>query len=111
GAAIGVLAGGVLTELADWRTIFYVNLPVAAFLLVASLKIVPADTHAPRWRGLDVAGAALATTSIAAIVYGITQADSAGWTSVQTHLCGIGGLAGLVAFAVYELHIDRPLLH
>ena len=110
GAAIGVVVGGVLTEFADWRMIFYVNLPVAAVLLLASLKVVPADTQKPRWRGLDLPGAALATTSLAAIVFGITQADSAGWTSVQTHLCGLGGLAGLVAFAVYELHIDAPLL-
>src|SRR4051795_4103617 len=110
GAAIGVMVGGVLTEFADWRTIFYVNLPIAAVLLFASLKVVPADTQRPRWRGLDLPGAALATTSLAAIVYGITQADSAGWTSFQTHLCGIGGVAGLAAFALYELHADAPLL-
>src|SRR5215213_3724840 len=60
GAAIGVLVGGVLTEFSDWRTIFYVNLPVAAALAIAALKIVPADTEKPRWRGLDLAGAALA---------------------------------------------------
>ena len=110
GAAIGVLVGGVLTQFTDWRTIFYVNLPVAAVLLFASLKVVPADTQKPRWRGLDLAGAALATTSLAAIVYGITQAHSAGWTSIQTHICGIGGLVGLAAFAIYELHIEEPLL-
>src|SRR4051812_49162357 len=110
GAAIGVLVGGVLTEFTDWRTIFYVNLPVAAALLFVSLKVVPADTQKPRWRGLDLPGAALATTSLAAIVYGITQAHSAGWTSFQTHLCGIGGLAGLAVFAVYERPIDTPLL-
>ena len=110
GAAIGVMVGGVLTQFTDWRTIFYVNLPVAAVLLVVSLKTVPADTQKPRWRGLDLPGAALATTSLAAIVYGITQADSAGWTSIQTHLCGLGGLGGLAAFAVYERRIDAPLL-
>jgi EmrB/QacA subfamily drug resistance transporter len=110
GAAIGVLVGGVLTEFTDWRTIFYVNLPVAAALVFAALKIVPPDTQKPRRQGLDLAGAALATTSLAAIVYGITQAHSAGWTSVQTHVCGLGGLAGLIAFAIYELHIDAPLL-
>ena len=110
GAAIGVLVGGVLTEFTDWRTIFYVNLPVAAALGVASLKTIPADTTGPRWKGLDIRGAVLATTSLGAIVFAITQAEGAGWTSVQTHVFGIGGLAGLVAFAILERRIDTPLL-
>lgn len=110
GAAVGVLAGGVLTEFADWRTIFYVNLPVAALLLVAALKIVPPDPNGPRWSGLDLPGAALATASLGAIVYAITQADSAGWTSLQTHVVGLGGLAGLAAFAIVERRIAAPLL-
>ncbi len=109
GAAIGVLVGGVLTEL-DWRLIFYVNLPVAAALAIAALKIVPADTYQPRWNGLDLRGAALATTSLAAIVFAITQGEGAGWTSLQTHLIGLGGLAGLVAFAVFERRTETPLL-
>jgi EmrB/QacA subfamily drug resistance transporter len=110
GAAIGVVVGGVFTEYADWRMVFYVNLPVGAALLFAASRVLPADTQKPRWRGLDLPGAALATTSLGAIVYGITQADSAGWTSIQTHICGLGGLAGLAAFAAYELRIDTPLL-
>ena len=110
GAAIGVLVGGVLTEFSDWRMIFYVNLPVAAALAVAALKIVPADTQKPRWRGLDLRGAVLATTSLGAIVFAITQADSVGWTSPQTLLVGLGGVAGLAAFAVCERHTDAPLL-
>jgi EmrB/QacA subfamily drug resistance transporter len=110
GAAIGVLVGGVLTEFTDWRTIFYVNLPVAAALAVAALKIVPADSHKPRWVGLDLRGAVLATTSLGAIVFAITQAEGAGWTSVQTHLFGLGGLAGLAAFAALERRTHTPLL-
>ena len=89
GAALGVLLGGVLTELVDWRLIFFINLPVAIALAFGARKIVPADTEKPRWRGLDLRGAALATGSLAAIVYAITQADKAGWISAQT--LGIGG--------------------
>ena len=109
GAAIGVLVGGVLTEF-DWRLIFYVNLPVAAALAVAAVKIIPADAHKPRWNGLDLRGAVLATTSLGAIVFAITQGESAGWTSTQTHLIGLGGLAGLVVFAVFERRTETPLL-
>ena len=95
GAAIGVLVGGLLTEFGDWRMIFYVNLPVAAALAITTVKIVPADTQKPRWRGLDLRGAVLATTSLGAIVFAISQGQTAGWTSLQTLLCGLGGLGGL----------------
>ncbi len=110
GAAIGVLVGGLLTEFGDWRLIFYVNLPVAAALAIAAAKIVPADTEKPRWRGLDLRGAVLVTSSLGAIVFAISQGQSAGWTSLQTLISGLGGLAGLAAFAVLERHTDAPLL-
>jgi MFS family permease len=82
----------------------------AKALAFGARKVVPADTEKPRWRGLDLRGAALATGSMAAIVYAITQADTAGWTSGQT--LGIGGLgiAGLAAFALGELRTAQPLL-
>ena len=107
GAAIGVLVGGVLTEF-DWRLIFYVNLPVAAALAIAALKIIPADTQKPRWKGLDLRGAVLATTSLGAIVFAITQGESAGWTSAQTHLIGLGGLAGLARLRRSSSAAPRP---
>ena len=110
GAALGVLLGGVLTELVDWRLIFFDNLPVAAALAYAARKVVPADTEKPRWRGLDIRGAALATGSLAAIVYAITQAEDAGWISGQTLGIGGAGLAGLVAFAIAERRTAQPLL-
>jgi EmrB/QacA subfamily drug resistance transporter len=110
GAALGVLLGGVLTQLVDWRLIFFVNLPVAAALAFGARKVVPPDTEKPRWRGLDARGAALATGSLGAIVYAITQADKAGWISAQTLGIGGVGIAGLAAFAVCELRTAQPLL-
>src|SRR5581483_3608566 len=110
GAALGVLLGGVLTELVDWRLIFFVNLPVAAALALGAHRIVPADTGKPRWRGLDLRGAVLGTGSIAAIVYSITQADNAGWLSGRTLGVGGAGIAGLAAFAICERRTAQPLL-
>jgi MFS family permease len=110
GAALGVLLGGVLTQLVDWRLIFFVNLPVAAALAYGARKVMPADTEKPRWRGLDLRGAALATGSIAAIVYAITQADTAGWIAGQTLGIGGAGIAGLAAFAAGERRTAQPLL-
>ena len=110
GAAIGVLAGGLLTEFADWRMIFFVNLPVAVALAVTAIKVIPADAEQPRWRGLDLRGAIVATSSLGAIVYAITQGSSAGWTSAQTLGFALAGLAGLATFGVLETRTEKPLL-
>jgi hypothetical protein len=110
GAAVGVLLGGVLTELADWRAIFYINLPVAVALFLAARKVVPADAERPSWRGLDLRGAVVATASLAALVYAISQAAGAGWGSAQTLGFGLAGLAGLGLFAALETRASQPLL-
>ncbi|MBA3261302.1 MAG: MFS transporter [Thermoleophilaceae bacterium] len=109
GAAIGVLMGGALTEL-DWRAIFIINLPVGLVLAVAALRVVPTDSARPRWRGLDLRGALLATVSLAGLVYAISQADSAGWTSPQTLGIGAAALLGLAGFAALEARTAQPLL-
>jgi Major Facilitator Superfamily len=75
------------------------------------MKVIPADTRKPHWRGLDLRGALIATTSLGAMVFAITQAESAGWASAQTLLVALGGLVGLAAFAAFERRTDTPLLH
>lgn len=110
GAAVGVLVGGVLTQVADWRAIFYVNLPVALVAALAGRRAVPADPRPPRFSGLDLRGAAVATTSLAAVVYALSQAERSGWTSVRTQGVGLVGLAGLALFAAVELKAAEPLL-
>jgi EmrB/QacA subfamily drug resistance transporter len=109
GAAVGVLLGGVLTQLADWRAIFVINLPVAVAL--ASVPgVVPADSRRPAWRGLDLRGAVVATASLAALVYAMSQAADAGWGSAQTLGFGLAGLSGLALFAAVEAGAATPLL-
>ena len=110
GAAIGVLLGGALTELVDWRAIFFINLPVGLVVGAGALRIVPVDAARPRWRGLDLRGAMLATASFGALVYALSQAATAGWTSAQTLGIGGAGLAGLGALAALELRTAQPLL-
>src|SRR3954471_8287161 len=111
GAAIGVLLGGTLTELVDWRAIFLINLPVGMGVAAAAMKLVPADVARPEWRGLDLRGALVATLRLGALVYALSQAADAGWTSLQTLGLGLAGLAGLTAFAALELHTRKPLLN
>jgi EmrB/QacA subfamily drug resistance transporter len=110
GAAIGVLLGGMLTELVDWRAIFFINLPIGLILGATALTLLPSDRTRPRWSGLDLRGALLATASLGALVYALSQAQTAGWTSTQTLGIGAAALAGLTAFAALELRTAQPLL-
>src|SRR5688572_30391472 len=111
GAAIGVLLGGALTELVDWRAIFLINLPVGVGVAVAAMKVIPADVARAQWRGLDLRGALVATASLGALVFALSQAADAGWTSLQTLGLGAIGLLGLAAFAALERHTRNPLLN
>ena len=87
-------------ELADWRMIFYVDLPIAAALAIARSGSVPAGHPELAGRGLDLRGALLATTSLGAVVFTITPAQGAGWTSCpDARLVGLGRSARTRRFA------------
>jgi EmrB/QacA subfamily drug resistance transporter len=110
GAAVGVLLGGVLTETLGWQAIFLINLPIGMALAITARRMIPADIAAPQWRGLDLPGATLATASLGAIVFALSRAADAGWTSAQTIILLGAGVAGLIAFVAVERHSARPLL-
>src|SRR5579862_477185 len=104
GGSIGVLAGGVLTDLVGWHWIFLVNLPIGIAVLIAGLPLLPAvHTGAEKTR-VDVPGAMVLA------VYAIVNGNTAGWTSLQT----LGLLAAAVvigvAFVTWEAHVTTPLM-
>jgi EmrB/QacA subfamily drug resistance transporter len=109
GFAVGILLGGVITELASWRWVFLINVPVA----VATLAVVPrlvVDSRAPGRRGFDFAGAITVTAGTTALVYSLIETSTYGWRSVETHV-GVGvAIALLVAFALIELRSASPLI-
>src|ERR671924_263153 len=93
GAAIGVLAGGVLTAYAGWEWIFFVNVPIGLGALFFVLRYVRESHAEDMLRHFDTAGAVTVTASLMLLVYGLTQSTNVGWGSART----IGVLAGSAA--------------
>jgi EmrB/QacA subfamily drug resistance transporter len=109
GAAIGVLAGGVLTEYASWRWCLLINVPIALLTAMAASRVVR-ETRATGKTGYDIPGAVLATAGVVSLVYGFTKAVTDGWSSGPTLSLISVGLILLVAFVVVEARSAHPLL-
>ena len=110
GAAIGVLAGGVLTEYAGWEWIFLVNVPIG----IATLFFVPRYVRESRatnlTRHFDAAGATTVTAGLMFLVYGLTQSTNNGWTSGKT-IGALSAAAVLIAtFVFVEARSRSPLV-
>ena len=111
GAAVGVLAGGVLTTWFGWRSVFLVNVPVGAVAGLVGLHLVPRDQKRRGFgRELDLPGAGLAVAGLVTLAYGLAGAPSHGWGSAWTLLLLAAALVLLAGFAVVERSARRPLV-
>jgi EmrB/QacA subfamily drug resistance transporter len=122
GSAVGLLLGGVLTEYADWRWCFWVNLPVAILAVALAIPILP-ESRAPGDTSYDVPGAVLVTLGLASFVYGFTRvartaqenaqpggSGDSGWTDPLALVSIVVGVLLVAAFVVVELRTRNPLL-
>jgi EmrB/QacA subfamily drug resistance transporter len=110
GGTIGVLLGGVLTDVFSWHWIFLVNLPIGVLVYALSLTLVPTG-HGPASSGrLDVAGAVTVTASVMLAVYAIVNGNQTGWTSGQTLGLLGGGVVLLALFLAIEARVPSPLM-
>ena len=110
GGAVGVLLGGVLTQLLSWRWILFINIPVGVALLVGAIMLLPETRGMMRSKELDLWGALTITGSLVSLVYAVVNTDGGSWTGWQT-LVGLPLAAVLfVAFVVIEAHDSAPLV-
>ena len=115
-SALGVVLGGLLTQ-ADlfgmsWRTIFLINVPVAAAVLVATVALVP-ETRIKSAARPDVLGGAVLMVALVAIVYPLLEGRSAGWPAWTWLMLGLGIAAVVVLGAIESRRTDgrvAPLL-
>jgi EmrB/QacA subfamily drug resistance transporter len=110
GGSIGVLLGGVLTDLLSWHWIFLVNIPIGIAVFVLCLILIPGGKGLETAARLDVAGAVTVTTALILAVYAIVNGNDAGWTSAQTLGLLAASVVLLVAFVAIESRVKAPLV-
>lgn len=108
GASLGLVLGGVLASALSWRAGFFINVPIAAVMIILALKYLPGfETTRGRF---DVFGALASTLGMGAFVYGIINAGEAGWTAPPTIWPLLIGLVVLAVFVVNEWRAKQPIM-
>jgi EmrB/QacA subfamily drug resistance transporter len=110
GGAVGLLMGGVLTDLASWPWIFIVNVPVGVVTVALALRFVPETRIDLAHRSFDVAGAVTVTAGLVVLVFAIVKAQSYGWGSGRTIGLLAAGAALIAAFVAIERRSKGPLM-
>jgi EmrB/QacA subfamily drug resistance transporter len=110
GGAVGLLLGGILTDLVSWQWVFFVNVPVGAIALLLSARYVPESRAVLGTSRIDVWGAVTITAGLLVAVYTIVNAQTAGWLSGQTLGLAAAAVALIVGFVLIELRHSHPLI-
>lgn len=110
GGAIGLVLGGVLTEYASWRWCLFVNLLFAGLAAAGAIRFVHESSRLEPRPRLDLAGTALVTLGLTALVYGLSTAGISGWSDSVTLVTIAIGVVLLVGFVLLETRLAHPLL-
>src|SRR5260370_26083658 len=110
GAAIGLLAGGLITQAVSWHWIFCVNVPIGVVTAALSIRLLRSDRGIGVEKGVDVIGAVLVTVALMLAVYAIVQSSDYGLGSFRTIGLGALALTLLAAFVVRQARARNPIL-
>jgi EmrB/QacA subfamily drug resistance transporter len=107
GGAIGLIAGGMLTEWASWRWVLFVNVPIGMAVYAIGRLVLPETArHSGRF---DLAGAFTSTFGMGALVFGLVHAATDGWSDSITLMSFVAGVLLLAAFLAVELRAEEPI--
>jgi EmrB/QacA subfamily drug resistance transporter len=108
--AVGPVLGGFLTEHVSWRAIFYLNLPVAAGAVAATVFAVRESRDTTVGREVDYLGVGVLTASLTALVLALVEGNGWGWGSTGIVALLAGALLGFAAFVALELRVKAPMV-
>ncbi|WP_433257367.1 MFS transporter [Streptosporangium sp. CA-135522] len=109
-ASTGMVLGGVLVWVADWRWTLLVNVPVGLLIVALGARVLDASDSPPRGRALDLPGALLSVVGMTAVVYGFVRVAEAGWRDTAALVALVAGVLVLAAFVLLESRAATPLL-
>jgi EmrB/QacA subfamily drug resistance transporter len=107
GAAVGLIAGGLLTEFVSWRWVLFVNVPIGLVVTLLAVRVLPETER--RTGKFDVGGALTSTLGMAALVFGFVHAATDGWGQTETLVAFASGVVLLAAFVLIELRASSPI--
>ena len=110
GFTTGVILGGILTSALSWHWVFFVNVPIGAFVIIASIFVIPAPETKQQRRGFDITGAVLITTSLLLVIYAITQASNPAESLYALVVLAVLSVALVASFVYVERRACIPLV-
>jgi EmrB/QacA subfamily drug resistance transporter len=111
GGAVGLLAGGVLTQAINWHWIFFINVPIGIVTATLVVRLLDRDEGIGLGHGADIPGAVLITSALMLGVYTIVEpAANDGWGAARTLELGAGAVALFAAFVAREATASKPLM-
>ncbi|QEU93224.1 MFS transporter [Streptomyces kanamyceticus] len=110
GLIVGALLGGVLTQLLGWRSVLYVNVPLALIAVAAAFRLIAPDTVERAGRRIDLPGALTSTLGVTGLVFALVQGPESGWLSATVVLPAVIGAALLATFLLIEARTRDPLM-